>query len=40
MNVPDLSSLDMSKASKMECEECKNSTFKLDKVIISFSNFI
>ena len=28
MNVPDLSNLDLSKAKTMECENCKNTTFK------------
>ena len=28
MKVPDLSSLDMSKAQQMNCEKCQNPTFK------------
>ena len=28
MNTPDLSNVDLSKAKTMECENCKNTTFK------------
>ena len=28
MNTPDLNNVDLSKAKTMECEECKNVTFK------------
>ena len=28
MSTPDLSNVDLSKAKTMECEECKNQTFK------------
>ena len=40
MNVPDLSSLDMSKATKMECEECKNKTFKQTLMLSKLSALI
>ena len=37
MNVPDLSSLDMSKATSINCDECENSTFKQTLIISKIS---
>ena len=40
MAVQDLSSLDMSKAKTMECDECKNTTFKQTLMLSKLSALI
>ena len=41
MNTPDLSqTLDMSKAQQMNCEECKNTTFKQTLMIHKMSALV
>ena len=40
MNVPDLSSLDVSKAKTMECDECKNTTFKQTLMLSKLSALV
>ena len=37
MNTPDLGAMDISKATPMECENCKNRTFKQTIMLHKFS---
>jgi uncharacterized Zn finger protein len=37
MNTPDLGGMDISKATPMECEGCKNRTFKQSLMLHKFS---
>ena len=37
MNVPDLSNLDLSKATPMRCESCENATFEQTIMLHKFS---
>jgi hypothetical protein len=37
MNVPDLSTLDLSKATTMRCEECEGATFEQTLMLHKFS---
>ena len=40
MNVPDLSTVDLSKANIMKCEECGNSTFEQTIMLHKFSALV
>ena len=37
MNVPDLSNIDLSKATPIECEKCENKTFEQTLMLHKFS---
>ena len=40
MNVPDLSTVDLSKANIMRCEKCENSTFEQTIMLHKFSALV